>query len=218
MLDRLSIVWHSKCAMNKLSTPKRAMILRLLCEGMSLRAISRTEDVTLNTVMRLLVAAGEACWDYHNRTVRGVKATRVQCDEIWSFVAVKQKNAPKSKWSSDPTVGDCWTWTAIEADSKLLISYMVGERDAEYAMMLMDDLRSRVASRIQLSTDGHAPYLQAVEDSFGADIDYSMLIKIYGAPSTAPDAARRYSPTECVGTKTQIVTGNPDPRHYLLAT
>ncbi len=199
--------------MNKLSNPQRAKILRLLCEGMSLRSISRAEDVTLNTVLRLVVTAGRACWAYHDEHVRGVKAKRVQCDEVWSYIGCKAKNASKSSRAGDPTIGDCWTWTAIEAESKLLISYMVGGRDSEYAMMLMDDLRGRIANRIQLTTDGHTPYLSAVEESFGADIDYSMLIKLYGEPPHSPEAARRYSPSECVGTRKGKITGNPDPKH-----
>src|ERR1700730_9686423 len=203
--------------MNKLPNAKRAKILRLLCEGMSLRAISRAEDVTLNTVMRLLVSAGNACWQFHDEKVRDVKASRVQCDEVWSFVAVKQKNRAASKRATDPTAGDCWTWTAIEADSKLLISYLVGGRDAEYALTLMDDLRSRLVNRVQLTTDGHAPYLRAVEESFGSDIDYSMLVKIYGAPSASPEASRRYSPTECLGTRKHKITGNPDPDHVSMS-
>jgi hypothetical protein len=185
VLDRKGTISHYQCAMNKLSISRRAKILRLLCEGRSLRAISRAEDVTLNTVMRLLVSAGNACWQSHDEKVRDVKATRVQCDEVWSFVHAKAKNAPTSSRAGDPTIGDCWTWTAIEADSKLLISYLVGGRDAEYALSLMDDLRSRLANRVRLTTDDHGPYLHAVEESFGSDIDYSMLVKIYGAPSTS---------------------------------
>ena len=142
-----------------------------------------------------------------------MKAQRAQCDEIWSFVHAKAKNAPKSTRAGDPIIGDCWTWTAIDADSKLLVSYLVGGRDAEFALMLMDDLRQRLANRMQLTTDGHRAYLQAVEEPFGADIDYAMLIKLYGEPPTSPEAARRYSPSECVGTRTDSITGNPDPKH-----
>jgi len=121
----------------------------------------------------------------------------------------------KSKRADDPTIGDCWTWTAIDADSKLLISYQVGGRDAEYALMLMDDLRGRLANRVQLTTDGHKAYLSAVEDAFGADIDYAMLVKLYGAGSaTTEDAAgRRYSPAECTGIRKETITGKPDPKH-----
>lgn len=199
--------------MNKLPLAKRAQILTLLCEGMSMRSIERTVGCSINTVDKLLQDAGQAAWWYHDGHVRGVKAARVQCDEVWSFVHAKQKNAPTSKRAGDPTIGDCWTWTAIEAQSKLLISYMVGGRDAEFAMMLMDDLRGRLANRVQLTTDGHSAYLSAVEEAFGADIDYSMLIKLYGEPPASPEAARRYSPSECVGTRKDKITGNPDPKH-----
>jgi IS1 family transposase len=199
--------------MNKLPLAKRAQILTLLCEGMSMRSIERTIGCSINTVDKLLRDAGEAALWHHERAVRGVKATRVQCDEVWSFVHAKAKNAPRSSRAGDPTIGDCWTWTAIEADSKLLISYLVGGRDAEFALMLMDDLRGRLANRVQLTTDGHSAYLRAVEETFGADVDYSMLIKLYGEPPASPEAARRYSPSDCVGTRKDKISGNPDPKH-----
>jgi IS1 family transposase len=201
--------------MNKLSLAKRAQILTLLCEGMSMRSIERIAGCSINTVDKLLREAGEVALAYHDRHVRGINSQRIQCDEIWSFVAAKQKNVAKSSWAGDPTAGDCWTWTAIDADSKLLVSYLVGGRDAEYALMLMDDLRGRLANRVQLTTDGHKAYLSAVEEAFGADIDYAMLVKLYGAGhATTDDAAgRRYSPAECVGTRKETVTGNPDPKH-----
>lgn len=178
-----------------------------------MRSIERIVGCSINTVEKLLRDTGEVALAYHDEHVRGVKAQRVQCDEIWSFVAVKQKNRARSTHATDSTAGDCWTWTAIDADHKLLVSYLVGGRDAEYAMMLMDDLRGRLANRVQLTTDGHGPYLQAVEEAFGSDIDYSVLIKLYGAPPVAAEAARRYSPTECVGTRKDKITGNPDPKH-----
>jgi IS1 family transposase len=168
---------------------------------------------SINTVSKLLEEAGEAALDYHDKHVRGVKATRIQCDEIWSFVGAKQKNVASSKRASDPTAGDCWTWTAIDGPTKLLVSYLVGGRDGEYALMLMDDLRGRLANRVQLTTDGHKAYLQAVEEAFGADIDYGMLIKLYGEPAAANEAARRYSPSDCVGTRKEKITGNPSRRH-----
>jgi IS1 family transposase len=199
--------------MNKLPLAKRGQILTLLCEGMSLRSIERTVGCSINTVDKLLCDAGEAALWRHDRQVQGVKAARVQCDEIWSFVHAKAKDAPKSTRARDPTIGDCWTWTAIDADSKLLISYLVGRRDAEFALMLMDDLRGRLVNRAQLTTDGHRAYLQAVEDAFGADIDYSQLVKLYGTPPAEPEAARRYSPTECVGTRREELSGDPDPKH-----
>jgi IS1 family transposase len=199
--------------MNKLPLAKRAQILTLLCEGSSMRSIERIVGCSINTVDKLLRDAGEVALAYHDEHARGVKASRVQCDEVWSFVHAKAKNAPNSKRAGDPTIGDCWTWTAVEAQSKLLISYLVGGRDAEYALMLMDDLRGRSANRVQLTTDGHSAYLGAIEEAFGADIDYSMLIKLYGEPPSSPEAARRYSPSDCVGTRKNKVTGNPDPKH-----
>src|SRR5438309_6282148 len=176
-------------------------IISMLCEGSSMRSIERIVGCSINTVDKLLRDAGEAALAYHDQHVRGVKATRVQCDEIWSFVGAKQKNVRTSKRAGDPTAGDCWTWTAIEAETKLLISYTIGGRDAEYALMLMDDLRGRLANRVQLTTDGHSAYLSAVEEAFGSAIDYSMRIKLYGEPPVSPEAARRYRPSECVGTR-----------------
>jgi IS1 family transposase len=198
--------------MNKLSTERRATILGMMVEGNSIRAISRMSGASKNTIVKFLEDAGEAFFAYHDKHVRGVKAKRVQCDEIWSFVGCKQKNVAEAK-RKDLAYGDVWTWVALDADSKLAISYLVGGRDSDYAMALMDDLRQRVMTRMQLTTDGHAPYLQAVEEAFGAEIDYAMLIKLYGAPPTAAEAARRYSPSDCVGARKERITGNPDRRH-----
>src|SRR5438309_8211292 len=188
-------------------------IISMLCEGSSMRSIERIVGCSINTVDKLLRDAGEIALAYHDEHVRGVKASRVQCDEIWSFVAVKQKNRAASKRATDPTAGDCWTWTAIEAQSKLLISYLVGGRDAEYALMMMDDLCGRLVNRVQLTTDGHKAYLQAVEEAFGADIDYSMLVKLYGPETSGQGHERKYSPSECVGARKDTITGNPDPKH-----
>lgn len=198
--------------MNKVSRERRAQILGMMVEGNSIRAIVRMTGASKNTIVKLLEDAGEAFLAYHERYVRGVKATRVQCDEIWSFAYAKQKNVATAK-RKDLAHGDVWTWVALDADTKLAISYLVGGRDSEYAMALMDDLRQRVTTRMQLTTDGHTPYLQAVEDAFGADVDYAMLVKLYGAPLASPEAARRYSPSECLGARKDKVTGNPDPRH-----
>ncbi|MGH6922411.1 MAG: IS1 family transposase, partial [Propylenella sp.] len=164
--------------MNKLPLARRVQILSLLCEGMSMRAISRIADVSINTVSKLLVDAGKACAAFHDEKVRDVKATRVQVDEIWSFTHAKQKNVPNAK-KAPPVAGDTWTWTAIEADTKLIVSWLVGGRDGEYAMAFMDDLRERLANRVQLTSDGHKAYLEAVEGAFGADIDYAQLVKLY---------------------------------------
>ena len=198
--------------MNKLPTAKRVQILSMLCEGSSMRSVSRVLDVSFDAVDRLLKDAGAACEEFHDRTVRGVRSQRVQCDEIWSFVHAKQKNVPTAK-AAPQGAGDCWTWTALDADHKLILSWKVGGRDAEYALALMDDLRGRLANQVQLTTDGHKAYLSAVEEAFGADIDYGMLVKLYGEPSHSPEAARRYSPTECVGARKETITGKPDPEH-----
>jgi IS1 family transposase len=200
--------------MNKLPVAKRAQILSMLCEGSSMRAITRVTGVSLNTVTKLLIDAGKACDAYHDEHVRGVKATRIQCDEVWAFCYSKQKNVPTAK-AAPEGAGDVWTWTALEASSKLLVSYMVGGRDGEYAMALMDDLRGRLANRVQLTTDGHKAYLNAVEEAFGDAIDYAQLVKLYGeAPASSADAAaRRDSPTECVGARKETVRGKPDMKH-----
>lgn len=197
--------------MNKLPIPKRAQILAMLVEGMSMRSVSRIADVSINTVSKLLIDAGEACAVYHDETVRGVTASKGQCDEIWSFVYSKAKNVKTAK-SAPEGAGDAWTWTAIDADSKLIISYLVGGRDGQYALEFMDDVRARLANRVQLTTDGHRAYLNAVEEAFGADIDYAMLIKQYGAPEGEGND-RRYSPAECTGIEKKWVEGDPDYDH-----
>jgi IS1 family transposase len=195
--------------MNRLPLQKRAQILSMLCEGSSMRAVSRVADVSINTVTKLLVDAGNACASFHAATVTGVKARRVQCDEIWSFCYSKQSNTPAE--GSRIGRGDVWTWTALEADSKLIISWMVGERDAEAAKLFMGDLKDRLANRIQLTTDGHRAYLDAVEDAFGGDIDYAMLVKLYGPPEGKIESPeRRYSPQRCVGARYQRIVGAPN--------
>ncbi len=201
---------HIMLGMNKLDIAKRAQILAMLCEGASMRSVSRLADVSINTVAKLLVDAGRFCAGFHDAKVRDVKAKRVQVDEIWSFVGAKAKNVPAMKAPMD-NAGDVWTWTAIEADTKLIISHFVGGRDGECALMFMDDLAGRVANRIQLTSDGHKAYLEAVEGAFGCDIDYAILNKIYG---TVPEAAKgRYSPAVCLGAKKERIEGKPDPAH-----
>ncbi len=196
--------------MNKLTTEDRARILHLLCEGQSIRAVTRLTGASKNTVTKLLIDAGKACWAYHDANVRNVKAKRVQVDEIWSFTYAKQKNVATAK-AAPANAGDTWTWTAIEADTKLIVSYFVGGRDGECAMWFIDDLRARLANRVQLTSDGHKAYLEAVEAAFGADIDYAQLMKIYGS---APESAKgRYSPAECTGARKEKIEGNPDPAH-----
>ena len=198
--------------MNKLPPAKRAQILSMLCEGSSMRSISRVADVSFNTIDKLLRDAGAACAEFHDRTVRGVKSQRVQCDEIWSFIHAKAKNVPTAK-AAPQGAGDIWTWTALDADSKLILSWAVGGRDAGYALALMDDLRGRLANRVQFTTDGHRAYLEAVEEAFGADIDYGMLVKLYGAETSGQGHERKYSPSECLGARKDPITGNPDPKH-----
>lgn len=195
--------------MKKLPREKRVQIIRALVDGASMRATARIAGVSFNAVNKLLIDAGSVCAAYHDENVRGVKAHRVQVDEIWAFCYAKAKNVPTAK-RQDLAYGDVWTWTAMEAQSKLLISYVVGGRDGEYALALMDDLRSRIENRVQLTTDGHKAYLDAVEGAFGGDVDYAMLVKLYGQ---APDPEKRYSPAECIGAKKSIVEGDPDPAH-----
>jgi IS1 family transposase len=175
-----------------------------------MRSISRVADVSINTVAKLLVDAGKACSAFHDAKVRGVKAKRVQVEEIWSFTYAKAKNVAKAK-KAPIEAGDTWTWTAIEADTKLLVSWLVGGRDSDYAMAFMDDLRSRLANRVQFTSDGHKAYLEAVEGAFGGDVDYAQLVKLFGA---APESMKgRYSPAECIGIRRERIEGNPDLKH-----
>ena len=195
--------------MNKLSVAKRAQILHLLVEGTSLRVISRVTGASINTISKLLVDAGEACAAYHDETVRQVRAKRVQVDEIWTFTYAKQKNVKTAK-AAPEGAGDTWTWTAIDADSKLIVSWLVGPRDAGSAYTFVNDLADRLATRVQLTSDGLRLYVDAVEDAFGANVDYSQLIKLYGAPT---ETETRYSPATCHGVIEKRITGNPDPKH-----
>jgi IS1 family transposase len=195
-----------KC-MNKLSAEDRTRILHLLCEGQSIRAITRLTGASKITVSKLLCDAGKACAAYHDEHVRNLKSKRLQLDEIWAFVYAKQKNVADAKAAPDGA-GDIWTWTALDADTKLIASYFVGGRDGECAMWFVDDLRSRLANRVQITSDGHKAYLEAVEGAFGADVDYAQLIKIYGA---SPESAKgRYSPADCTGIKKERIEGKPD--------
>lgn len=195
--------------MNCLSTADRVRVVSCLVEGNSIRATVRMTGVAKNTVSKLLSDLGAACAKYHDENVRGVAAKRVQCDEIWSFVYSKQKNVPEEKRGTFG-VGDVWTWTALDADSKLIVSWLVGTRDGTCATEFMKDVASRLSTRVQLTTDGHKVYLAAVEEAFGGAIDYSMLIKTYGA-ERAGEA--RYSPAVCTGCFEEVVTGNPDEKH-----
>src|SRR5262245_14845378 len=195
-------------SMNKLSMSKRVQIVSMLVEGNSLRSISRMADCSINTVTKLLVDLGNACAAHHNEHVRNIRTRRIQCDEIWSFVGAKEKNAtPEQKadgW------GDIWTWVALDADTKLVPSWFVGQRDAITAWWFMRDLCSRLISRVQRTTDGFNAYLSAVDEAFESEIDYAMLVKMYGAPR---EGAARYSPANFMAARREVIKGDPDPAH-----
>ena len=201
MPERSSII----VSMNKLDAAERARIVAALVEGNSIRATTRMTGFAKNTVTKLLVDLGGACSEYQDRVMRNLPCKRLQCDEVWAFCYAKQKHLPPEKQGVFG-YGDVWTWTAIDADTKLVPCWLVGKRDGETATVFVRDLAGRLANHVQLTTDGHKPYLEAVEDAFGADIDYAMLIKLYG---TDPEDERRYSPAKCIGTEVQIIQGNP---------
>lgn len=195
--------------MNKLTEKQRALILHLLVEGNSLRATARIADVSRNTVDKILREVGAACLDYQDEHLRNLSSKRIECDEIWSFVYSKKKNVPEDM-QDEFGIGDVWTWTAIDADTKLVPCWHVATRDARSAHEFMNDLAGRLTSRVQLTTDGHGAYLNAVEDAFAGDIDYARLIKIYGeAPKKGK--GKRYSPSQYTGSKIEQVTGSPNP-------
>lgn len=197
-------------SMNRMPIAQRAQILGFLVEGMSLRAASRLADCSINTVTKLLVDVGMACAEFQDNALRNLTCRRIQCDEIWSFVGAKQKNVPDER-RGEFGVGDVWTWTAIDADTKLIASWMVGSRDGDAARAFMGDLAPRLANRVQLTTDGHRVYLDAVEEAFAWDIDYAMLVKHYGEGPQGPD--RKYSPAEYVSAEKRRITGRPDKAH-----
>jgi IS1 family transposase len=197
--------------MNKTNHTKRTQILRCLVDGNSIRATSRICDCAINTVVKLSLEAGRACAEYQDRVFHDLACQRLQCDEIWSFVYAKEKNAPEDM-KAEGKAGDVWTWTAVAADTKLIPCWHIGSRGADAAQAFMTDLASRMRSRIQLTTDGHAVYLQAVEAAFGGEIDYAMLVKLYGAASDR-QMETRYSPAICTGAKKSRRIGHPDPAH-----
>jgi IS1 family transposase len=195
--------------MNKLSTEERKRVVAALVEGNSLRAVTRMTGVHRTTVMKLLCDLGAACSEYQDRVLRDLKCKRVQCDEIWSFVGAKEKNC-SAEMKKDGK-GDVWTWVALGADTKLVPCWFIGNRDAGCAYHFMHDLASRLSNRVQLTTDGHKAYLNAVEDAFGAEIDYAMLVKIYG--NAAEGGEVRYSPAVCMGARKAAIAGKPDFKH-----
>ncbi|MBS1737901.1 MAG: DDE-type integrase/transposase/recombinase [Bacteroidetes bacterium] len=196
--------------MNTLPIEKKVQIITLLVEGNSLRSTSRIADVSINTVTKLLVEVGKACETFHYETVKDLNSTRIQADEIWSFCYSKQKNVTQDMRIGS---GDVWTWTAIDADSKLIVSWLVGDRSADSANQFMNDVAGRLSNRVQLTTDGHKAYLSAVAGAFGNDIDYAMLQKQYGNDYDATKAERKYSPAKCIGADKMNITGCPDENH-----
>jgi IS1 family transposase len=194
--------------MNRLDIEQQIRVVSALVEGNSIRSASRMTGVARNTITSLLLDLAEACARYHNRNVRNLRVRRLQCDEIWNFVGAKAKNTTPEKKAEG--WGDTWTWTALDADTKLCVSYLVGGRDLGWAKEFMEDCASRIKNRVQITTDGHKAYLDAVENAFGADIDYAQLQKIYGA---SLENETRYSPARCIGCDMKVVSGNPDPKH-----
>lgn len=195
-------------SMNRLSTEKRAAIVAALVEGNSIRATCRMTGTAKGTVTKLLVDLGHACMSHHHATVRGLKSERVQCDEIWAFCFAKQKNVRPDK-VGELGYGDVWTWTGLDADSKLMVSYYVGGREAQDAQAFIGDLAQRLTNRVQLTTDGHRPYLKAIRDNFGVDVDFAQMIKTYGRDLR--EGAQRYSPPICTGIDVIVRSGDPDP-------
>lgn len=206
MLDRSSIIYYFYI-MNKLPIEKRTHIISLLVEGMSMRSVTRITGCSKNTVAKLLVDVGRVCIQFHNEKVVGVAAKRIQCDEIWSFVYSKEKNVPEEM---EGRAGDVWTWTGIDADSKLIVGWLVGDRSAETATVFMKDLAGRLSSRVQLTTDGYKSYLDAIDAAFTGEVDFAQLVKIYGGDN---QKERKYSPAQYVGAKKTPISGSPDQKH-----
>jgi IS1 family transposase len=194
--------------MNTLDDDRRIRVVAALVEGNSIRATFRMTGVARNTVTKLLIDLGVACMKFHDEHVRNVRVRRLQCDEIWAYVGAKAKNVSAAK--KEIGWGDVWTWVGTDADTKLVVSYLVGGRGADWAMDFMKDAASRIQGRVQVTTDGHKAYLTAVEESFGADVDYAQLQKIYGA---SLENEKRYSPAVCIACDMKVVNGNPDPKH-----
>jgi len=194
--------------MNRLNRTKQAQVVAALVEGNSINSIVRMTGVSKVTILKMLADLGPKCADYQDKNLRNLKCRRIQCDEIWQFVYAKEKNVPADK-KGKFGYGDVWTWVAMDADTKLIPAFTLGNRDGLTAKMFIDDLAAKLATRVQLTTDGHKAYLNAVEGAFGCEVDYAMLVKIYGPPQEEV----RYSPAECLGTETKIITGSPDPEH-----
>lgn len=196
--------------MNRLDSDRRAQVIVALVEGNSLRSTSRMTGVAINTVVKLAVDAGAACSDYQDRVMRNLNCQRLQIDEIWSFCYAKAKNVTPKIAAKNPFAGDTWTFTGIDADSKLIPCWLIGPRDGVTARMFVNDLANRLSNRIQLTSDGLKAYLEAVESAFHGDVDYAMLQKLYG---NDPEAEKRYSPAKCIGCERTVIDGQPDPAH-----
>jgi IS1 family transposase len=195
--------------MNQLTKERRIHVIKCLCEGLSIRATVRMTGASKNTIVKLLAEVAEVCSAYQDKTIRNLSCKRIQCDEIWSFCYAKDKNVPREKRGKFG-FGDVWTWTALDADTKLIVSWRVGDRDAGVARNFMDDLATRLANRVQLTTDGHRVYLDAVERAFGSQVDYAMLVKLYGQER---DKEATYSPAKVISCRSVCITGDPEPEH-----
>jgi len=191
---------------NKLSPDRQAEVIKVLCEGNSIRSTTRITGAAKNTIVTLLKQVGSACLDYQDKVFNGLTCQKLQCDEIWSFVYAKDKNVPENH-KGEKGYGDIWTFTAIDADTKLVPSWLAGLRNADCAYAFISDLKERLTNRVQLTTDGHRMYLEAVEKAFGSEIDYAQLVKLYGQDT---EGEKRYSPAECIATEKHIVQGKPD--------
>jgi IS1 family transposase len=198
--------------MNRLDNAKRTQIVSAIVEGCSIRSIVRMTGASKNTIAKLLVELGAACSDYMDKNLRGLKSERIQCDEIWSFVAAKQRNVTPKLREKNPDAGDCWTWVGMDADTKLVCSWTVGRRDWATANQFVADLRGRLANRVQLTTDGNRLYLGAVYTHFDLDVDYAVLMKLYG-PNPGNASEVRYSPAACIGAEKKPKIGNPAEEH-----
>ena len=192
--------------MNKLSPERKTQVIKVLCEGNSIRSTARITGTAINTVVKLLREVGSACLDYQDKAMRNLNCKKLQCDEIWSFVYAKDKNVPE-EYNGEFGYGDVWTFTAIDADTNLVPAWFVGLRNADYACEFINGLKGRLANRVQLTTNGHGMYLEAIEYAFGGDIDYAMLVKLYG---TEPEGGRRYSPAKCLSATKHVMEGKPN--------
>src|SRR6266478_6936547 len=196
--------------MNRLDSKTRAQVINCLIEGCSIRSTVRMTGVAKKTVMRVLVEVGSVCADYQDKAFRNLRTQRLQLDEMWAWIYCKERNRTEAIAKKHPDAGDVWLWVAIDADTKLVPSWMLGQRNAATATTFVSDLASRLSNRVQITTDGHRPYLEAVENAFGMEVDYSILQKIYGSPL---ENETRYSPATCIGIDVRHVSGNPDAKH-----